>query len=317
MGLVNTLKQRLFGWRSDGTAPFRLGQRRVFIIPTGGGLLFALALLVMLIGAINYDLALGHALVFLLTGLGVTGMLHTFRNLYGLLVGPGRCPPVFAGETAHFQLLLDNDRGTPRLALELAAEAGQPVRLSLAAQDSASVDIALGTDRRGWLALPRVRLASRYPLGLFVAWSYLQPAMRCLVYPRPLTSPLPLAMPAALAGERSGAGGQDDFAGFRARQPADSPHHVAWKAIARSTGDQPLLVKQFAGGTQAELQLDWQLTAPDLSGEDRLSQLTGWVLAAEAEGSRYRLRLPGQETPVGGGEAHCRLCLETLALFSA
>jgi hypothetical protein len=61
-----------------------------------------LALVVMLLGAINYNLALGHALVFLLAGLGVVGMIHTFRNLFGLVITPGRCEPVFAGETAHF-----------------------------------------------------------------------------------------------------------------------------------------------------------------------------------------------------------------------
>ena len=62
----------LFRWRqSDGTSPLVLGQRRVFILPTRAGLLFAATLATMLLGAINYSLALGHALVFLLAGLGV------------------------------------------------------------------------------------------------------------------------------------------------------------------------------------------------------------------------------------------------------
>ena len=70
MGLYTRLQQKLFRFQSDGTIPFRLGQRRIFIVPSRGGLLFAGALLTMLIGAINYNLALGHALVFLLAGLG-------------------------------------------------------------------------------------------------------------------------------------------------------------------------------------------------------------------------------------------------------
>ena len=49
-----------------------------------------LALLVMLIGAINYNLALGHALVFLLASLGLTGMVHSFRNLHRLRLLPRR-----------------------------------------------------------------------------------------------------------------------------------------------------------------------------------------------------------------------------------
>jgi uncharacterized protein (DUF58 family) len=313
--IVATLKQQLFRWKSDGTAPLRLGQRRIFIIPTRAGLLFAVALIVMLVAAINYTLALGHALVFLLSGLGLTGMVHTFRNLYGLLITPGRCEPVFAGETAHFQLSLANDRTTPRLALELEAESGLTVTAEIAARESTKIAIPVSARQRGWLELPRVRLATRYPLGLFVAWCYLQPAMRCLVYPQPLASPLPPPSPTPSGGERSGDGGQEDFAGFRERQPADSPRHVAWKASARDGGERPLLVKQFAGGAQVELQLDWALTDPALSVEIRISQLAGWVLTAENEACNYALHLPEKAIQTGCGDAHRRHCLEALALF--
>lgn len=317
MGLVASLKQKLFRWQSDGTAPLRLGQRRVFILPTRAGLLYALALVVMLLGAINYTLALGHALVFLLAGLGLTGMVHTFRNLHGLVITPGRSDAVFAGETAHFQLSLGNDRTTPRLALELEGEPGAAVGVAIAAQECSKTAIPVIATRRGWLALPRVKLSTRYPLGLFTAWSYLQPSMRCLVYPRPIAAPLPApsAMPAA--GEHRGDAGQEDFAGFRTRQPADSPRHVAWKASARDIGDRPLLIKQFAGGAQVELQLDWQLTDPGLPVETRLSLLAGWVLAAEDEACSYGLTLPGLAIPPGNGDAHQRRCLEALALFQS
>lgn len=314
MGIAATLKQKLFRWQSDGTAPLRLGQRRIFIIPTRGGLLYAVALVVMLIGAINYNLALGHALVFLLAGLGLAGMVHTFRNLYGMVITPGRCAPVFAGETAHFQLTLDNQRSAPRLALELRAEGGQPVDTGLAGDASTQIAIPLPALRRGWLPLPKVRLATRYPLGLFQAWSYLQPAMRCLVYPQPVNSPLPPAQATAESGERRGDGGQEDFAGFRQRQPADSPRHVAWKASARDGGERPLLIKQFAGGAQSELQLAWQSTDPELDDESRLAVLAGWVLAAEAAGLNYGLRLPDVEIASGHGDGQQRRCLEALAL---
>lgn len=317
MAIIATLKQKLFRWQSDGTAPLRLGQRRIFIIPTRGGLLFALALFVMLLGAINYTLALGHALVFLLVGLGITGMVHTFRNLYGLIITPSRSEPVFAGEMAHFQLTLGNDRQAPRLALELEAEAGQTVIATVNAEESTKISIPVSARQRGWLELPRIRLSSRYPLGLFVAWSYLQPAMRCLVYPRPINSPLPPPTATPTHGETSGDGGQEDFAGFRTRQPADSPRHVAWKASARDAGKRPLLVKQFAGGAQLELKLDWALTDPALPLDSRLSQLAGWVLAAEAAACSYGLALPGLNISPNGGEAHRRRCLEALALFQA
>ncbi|AXS81477.1 DUF58 domain-containing protein [Dechloromonas sp. HYN0024] len=269
----------------------------------------------MLIGAINYNLALGHALVFLLAGLGIVGMIHTFRNLHGLVVTPGRSNPVFVGERAHFELRLDNDRPTPRLALELAAEEGLPVFAATEGRKGTRSSIPVTATHRGWLALPRVRLSTGYPLGLFTAWAYLQPSMRCLVYPQPIASPLPPALPTPVGGERTGDGGQEDFAGFRDRQPADSPRHVAWKASARHAGEGPLLIKQFAGGAQLQLSLDWQATEPGLSAETRLSILTGWVLAADTADACYGLRLPGYAIEPGSGEAHRQRCLEALALY--
>ena len=316
MGLITELKRRLFRWQSDGSVPLRLTQRRIFVLPTRAGLLFSVALLAMLTGAINYNLALGHALVFLLAGLGLVGMVHAFRNLHGLVIAPGRCQPVFAGDQALFLLQFSSDRATPRLALQVQAGADQPVvTTAVAAQGLADIGVPVTAGRRGWLELPRTRLSTTYPLGLFVAWSYLQPAMRCLVYPRPLASPLPPPQAAPRAGDQRGADGQEDFSGFRTRQPADSPRHVAWKASARDGGQRPLLVKLFAGGAQRELQLDWSLTPDTMTVDTRIEIIAGWVMAAEAEGACYGLRLPGHEIPPGSGDAHRHRCLEALALY--
>ena len=318
MRLIDKLKRRLFRWQSDGSSPLRLTQRRIFILPTRAGLLFAAALLAMLTGAINYNLALGHALVFLLAGLALVGMVHAFRNLHGLSIAPGRCLPVFAGDLALFPLQLSSDRASPRLALELRAGDGQPaVTCAIAAHGLTDTSVPMTTTRRGWLELPRTRLATTYPLGLFVAWSYLQPAMRCLVYPQPLPTPLPPLQAAIRSGDQRGGNGQEDFAGFRERQPADSPRHVAWKASARDGGQRPLLVKQFAGGAQHELRLDWELTPEAAVPETRIAILAGWVLAAEEAGACYGLRLPGHEIAQGSGDLHRHRCLEALALFPA
>ena len=315
MSLLAGFKQHLFRWQSDGTASFRLTQRRIFILPTRAGFVFAFTLAAMFTGAINYDLALGHALVFLLTGLGLIGMVHTFRNLFSLWITPGRAKPVFAGEMAHFPIVLRNDRKIARLGLELQAPDNPGIGIQIAPEESSETAIPVLATQRGWMTLPRVRLSTVYPLGLLYTWSYLQPEMRCLVYPKPITTPLPPEQATSMAGERYGDGGQEDFAGFRNRQPADSLRHVAWKASARDAGQRPLQVKQFAGGAEQEMQLDWQLTPDGADIETRLAILTGWVLDASSAGICYGLRLPGHEILAARGDSHRSHCLETLALF--
>lgn len=311
---LRELQQRLFGNPDDGLTPVTLDRRRIFILPSRAGLLFALTLVVMLLAAINYNLALGHALVFLLAGLGLVGMVHTFRNLHGLRITPGRCAPVFAGETAEFTLLLDSDRPGSRYGLMLEAEKGLSASSGVGGGNQSSVGVPVHAHRRGWLPLPRTRLSTRYPLGLFTAWSYLQPDMRCLVYPKPLPQALPDGL-WAVQGSGNGSGGQEDFAGFRERQATDSLRHVAWKASARDDGSRPLLVKQFAGGSDSQLELAWSATDPTVDDETRLSVLTGWVLAADQGRLQFCLTLPGVSIPAGSGIAHRQRCLEALALF--
>lgn len=316
MKLRDALAQWLFRFGRDERLPVVLTQRRIFILPTGAGLLYGLVLCVMLIGAINYNLSLGHALVFLLAGLGFAAMVHTFRNLLGLRITPGRAEPVFAGETAHFTLHVENPLAHPRRALELAIGKHPVVALDVPPADHASIAVPCATVRRGRLDPGRVTLASRYPLGLFRAWSYPHPPLSCLVYPKPLETPLPPASAGLESAGRRGRSGQEDFSGLRERQPNDAPRHIAWKAVARDIEHRPLLVKQFDGGAAEELWLDWNLTPPASDTEMRISLLAGWVIAAEREQCRYGLRLPGRTISPDTGPAHRDACLEALALHA-
>jgi uncharacterized protein (DUF58 family) len=320
IGALLERRPRLANWLYGFTPPERgavvLVHRRVYILPARLGWMFGATLLLLLVGSINYAIALGFALTFLLAGLGLAGMVHTSRNLARIAVSAGRAEPAFAGESAQFRLYLDGRAPHDRpaiLARHLAS--GAQMVADVPAGGAAEVVLAVPAARRGWQPMGRVMLETRFPLGLFRAWSYVEPDARCLVYPRPEHSALPArSADADSGGLRSPVPGSDDFAGLRGYQPADSPRHVAWKAAARS---EDLLTKQFTGEAAAELWLDWRLLPPGAGIEQRLSLLAGWVLAAERAGATYGLRLPGAEIAPGRGTAHCASALQALALYPA
>ena len=314
------LGSRLERWLArppDTARPIVLDARRIYILPSGGGLLFALALLVMLLGAINYDLGLGHALVFLLAALGLVGMVHTWRNLLRLRLTPGRPEPVFAGETARLPCLIENSDRTPRRALEFSV-AGQVLNISLDVDARASLRalIPCPAPRRGRHRMTRLIVATRYPLGLFTAWSTPRPEIELLVYPSPEFHSLPSPAAPHSLGWRQGDAGEEDFAGLRPHRPNDAPRHIAWKVAAHDGAQRPLQVKQFAGGTAGELLIDWTASAalaPADDTERRLSILAGWVLAADRQQLTYALRLPGKHIASGRGPSQRAACLEALS----
>src|SRR6266849_5947828 len=182
--------QWVFGRHAPEPGVVFLSQRRVYILPTRHGLTFGLAVILMLIGSINYNLSLGYVLTFLLAGLGIVSILHTFRNLAHLYVSAGRVAPVFAGDTAQFELVFENKSDFDRHSLDLACR-GARVSCDAHARAHRSVTLPVKAEKRGWLQLERVTVDTRFPLGLMRAWSYVQPDTRALVYPRPDLAPLP------------------------------------------------------------------------------------------------------------------------------
>ncbi len=222
---------RFANWLYGFTPPERgtvvLVHRRVYIVPARLGWIYGATLVVLLIGSINYALSLGFALTFILAGVGLAGMVHTARNLARIAVSAGRAEAVFAGESAQFRLFLDGRAAHDRPAI-LARHVGSGSQLvvDVPAGGLGEVVLAVPATRRGWLPLGRVMLETRFPLGLFRAWSYLEPEARCLVYPRPERSTLPpYSGEAAVGALHPPPQGNDGVVGVRADQYAHSPRH--------------------------------------------------------------------------------------------
>src|SRR3954463_3790760 len=120
------LANRIWGFTPPETGTIVLVHRRVYIVPTQLGLLFALTLLILLVGSINYALSLGFALTFLLAGMALAAMAHTARNLARMAISVGRVEPVFAGEAVQFRLYLESRAAFDRpaiLARQIASRA--------------------------------------------------------------------------------------------------------------------------------------------------------------------------------------------------
>ncbi|MDB5999418.1 MAG: hypothetical protein JWP52_1117 [Rhizobacter sp.] len=328
------IRSRFKKWwqaRLPRTDTLALTQRNIYILPTKAGLMFALTLLLLLIASINYQLNLGYALTFLLAGSGLVSMQLTHNTLRGLTLSLRTPPPVFAGEAAVLEAVLASPapakrrfgwRTADRYGIGLRfedAHGATPAWTDVMAGGRASAQLSFVPARRGLHELPALAIETRFPLGLFRAWSVWRPASQILAYPapeRPL-APLPAAQPIDDGMLRSLTSTGIDFEGIRAYRRGDPMKLVVWKKaaalMARGSGE--LVSRDSAGSAQVELWLDWQQCG-SLPPEERLSRLTAWVMAADQAGARYGIRLPGRSLAPSDGDAHRRLCLEALALWA-
>ena len=285
---------------------------RVYILPTGVGLVFGLMTFVMLLGSMNYNNNLSFVLTFFLIGVGFVAMHQCQRNLVGLELTFAGADPVFAGQAIRFRIAVTNHSRSARYGIRLYVPGANSDIQDLQPGESKVFTLSLPTRRRGRVALDRFGIRTLFPFELFRSWAWLHMDIRGLVYPAPAGgAPPPPPTMTAHGHRQHDARGEEDFAGLRKYHDGDSPRHVAWKAYARCG---QLLSKQFAGADTSSQWFDFdELHGFDV--EQRLSILTRWIVDADRTLEDYGLRLPGAEFQPAHGETQRRRCLETLALF--
>ncbi|MBT8088205.1 MAG: DUF58 domain-containing protein [Gammaproteobacteria bacterium] len=316
--LKSTAAARVSRWarRRQGTDPETTTLRpgRVYILPTGVGIAFAVMVFAMLLGSMNYNNNLSFVLTFLLIGIGFVAMHQCQRNLVGLELTFAGVEPVFAGQALRFRIAITNHSKNARYGIRLYRDSVETGSQNLQPGESKVFTLPMPTRQRGWTTLERFGVRTLFPFEMFRAWAWLHMNTTALVYPRPAEeAPAPPATMVAHGHRQHDARGEEDFAGLRKYHEGDSPRHVAWKAYAR--GGQ-LLSKQFAGADTSTQWFDFDDMPVD-DVERRLSILTRWIIDADRRLEDYGLRLHGDVFEPAHGDAHRRACLEALALFES
>jgi uncharacterized protein (DUF58 family) len=288
--------------------PILLNRHRIYVLPTRFGLLYSSVLIVMLLGALNYNNNPALLLTCLLGAASYQSVFQAFRMLNQLELHALRADACHAGDVLKVTLHFRTDaRARKSLRLRL----GELETAFDLAPEGGSACIETATEQRGWLRLGRMRLSSEYPFGLFHVWSWLNPDFAALVYPRLEATPPPLPRAGAATASRTVRMSGDELASLREYRPDDPQRNIAWKASARHDR---LLVKEFELRRGHEIVLDYDALL-GLPHEARISRLARWVCQAETAQQPYALHLPEQRLGPALGAEHRHACLRELALL--
>ena len=286
--------------------------------PTAGfaGLLFVLG--AMWYAASSQNSAAIYLLLFSLAAVFLVSIPHTLINLAGVSVRVERAKPAFAGDEVSLPVEIINDSRVTRYGIELILPNAGKTRQRLdyvSPESAARMTVRFPARHRGQHKIGTLHLTSCYPLGFVRTSKKFFADQSYLVYPKPAGNPqLPTShLRSADSWLQQNIGDGDDFAGVRAYVHGESQRHIDWKAVARG---QPLMTKQFAAEAQGAVYLDFSaLHLTDV--EERLSQLTLWVIEAVRARQPYGVRLPGIEILPALGQSHFHQCLRALSLYQS
>jgi uncharacterized protein (DUF58 family) len=287
----------------------KLNRKQFSVRPTQHGFLFLTILIAMLLGSINYNNNAGFILVFLLGGMALISIFHSFKNLVGMEVDFLSPVPVFAGQIAIFPVRV---RPSETYCRSVTFALGPPPIL-VSIDRETILPMSLPALDRGYLQPNLLTVKSVYPFGLFTFCTRLSVGATCLVYPRPLPGVFKTSGRGVHPDGKAPTtrGGPDDFQGLTQYQPGHSINRISWKALSRGKG---LFIKDFTAEDSPCVMLDFDA----LSGrgmEFKLSRLCDMILFAHQQQMEYGLRLPGFVKNPARGDSHKHHCLKALAVF--
>lgn len=321
MPALTTLKQRLqqrywqlmsayLDKRQPASSKVKLVQKLIFILPTRYGWWFLLLIVLLYLLGTNYQNNLILLTCYLLLSVFLLCIVLCYQNLSGLTL---HCPVAaegFAGQPIYISIGLSSDSSSANDHVMLSLHfVGQPQQPSLATLCS-TVNLAISNTQRGKYRLPRLKISSQYPFGLWRGWSYIALAQDYWLYPSP-DGQVKRDLSASTDTKEQQAVQQhgDVLAPYR---HGDSVRHLVWKRLARDPAN-PVVRQQLS---TPEAEPSWVIIPP-ASGEalERvLRQGCRQLLDLEQAGQQYGVKLPHLTIAQSSGPQQLQRCLQALAL---
>jgi uncharacterized protein (DUF58 family) len=294
-------------------------ENRIYIMPSGRGVLFLLCVIVLILTAATYNNNLIFILAFFMFALFVVSMLQTHYNLKGVRLDLLSADEAFEGEklTLLFQLVQKRPRSKRALQIRTLSKQWKtvtPPKEDLDPRDTTrAARVLVEAYRRGVHPVPTVALETYYPLGLFRAWKVFRPQGEVVVYPKPeglrALAPVNFEYGEEDLGLRTSPEG--DFGELKPYQAGESYHQIAWKHYAR-TGQ--LYTKVHWGEEHKHYSIPWTGNGDT---EARLRQMSAWIRQALEENATFEMELPTKKIEAGGGVEQARDCWRALARHPA
>jgi hypothetical protein len=292
--------------------PHVLDSKNIYILPSKFGCVYAVLVLSLLTGAINYQISTIYLMTFLLAVIGLFSAWETHANIKDLSIQFISMEDVQQGRPAQLILLIKSGH-RKRFSLEFQIGLQPKINLDLLTiNQGQQIILPVETTLRGFFPTPRVTLSSRFPFGIFCAWSYIYFDEHYYVYPQALDPgfwPLPIAQEQHISQSFLG---QDEFYDLKqVENPWHEPNRIAWRIAAKGQGWYHKIMNSSHGEY-------WLFRLNDLKEEGletKLQHMSYWLYEAEANNYVYSMKLADEFYEFSQGKEHLKSLLRQLALY--
>ncbi len=289
-----------------------LTAHNLYILPTSFGVIYAIVVCTLFLCAINYQISLIFFMTFFMVIAAMVSAYKAQDNLKGLQIHCLNVSDAIAGKAIQIQLILVSEQETRYDVI--CQFYNQNTRTNNQIPSGKTyMTLSLSTDKRGVFLLPKLKIASYYPFGLFYAWGYIYFASSYYVYPKPVSPGFWPRFESKQSHANLFLTGDDELYELKkTTEPWRQANQVAWKITARGQG---WYVKTLntPEGLFVHLNIN---DLPKVDIEHSLENLSFWLHQAEENGYFYSLQLNEIKTPTSKGSAHLTQCLRQLASYS-
>lgn len=287
-----------------------LNKRNIFILPSHAGIAYLLITFAIFLLATNYENNLSLLLSYWLISVWIIILYLSYFNLSGLHCEAKTIQSVHVND----KIQLDIHLNSTKLRFDLNWQDEAKTHIKQLRPNLQLLKLNWTASKRGAWQLPRVKLFSQAPLGLFTVFSYLDFNQQTLIYPKLIACPEYLSGTGKADNKTDSDDNNEqssgyDFQGLKNYQTGDALSRVAWKRITINKNWQ---IKEFDQPQNSQVWYAIQHIKAQ-THEDKLSKLTWLVTQAEAQGYSYGLQLNHTELPPAQGPEHLKQCLTLLA----
>lgn len=291
--------------------PQTLNSRNLYILPSGFGWVYALVVMSIFVGAVNSQLNTVFLMTFILAVIGLISILEAHANLKNLSFKITGIKDSYQGTPAKITLSIQANNKI-RFGVEFQIAAQPTTRLEKIPTAGLEFIIPIETPARGYFSLPRIKIYSLFPFGIFKVWSYLYFEEHYYVYPQPINPgfwPEPHRIKDI---KQKHVSGDEEFYDLKqVENPWMEPKLIHWKIAAKGQG----WYLKTMHSNEVEYWLFKLNALPAKDMESKLQNLSYWLQTAEANGLIYGLELKTSQIDFARGNDHLQYCLRQLALY--